>query len=131
MKKTIFFILPLLFCISGYSQSRPKNCPDIDLIKAQGLTYTFYNSQTDNYSAYSQSQFNSDYDWGFAIGPISAKNQDDALVLANELLQQASGNPKPKYNQIINAWTCEYDLPGLYRAFAATAKDLTKLNLRQ
>lgn len=77
-------------CLSSPSFAIEQLCPDIEVIKSQGLPYArkienFF-SAANNYYAYNTSNFDTNYSWLFTIAPVTASSEKKALIAANELL---------------------------------------------
>lgn len=121
--KKMLFILVWGFSVLSFADDGPGACPDVSQIKSQPLTAYMYYDPVKAYSVFTQATYDSSYMWGFGIAPIDESNGEAAMKVANDLLPLVTGNPSPHYYSQANAWICEYELPGNYRAMAATQMD--------
>lgn len=74
------------FVLSGFVFAADNIiCPDIADIKAESMTMV-EEIGLDYFITYNVSNYSTNSQWGFAIAPIQADSEDDALNVANDLL---------------------------------------------
>ncbi|MDX2345448.1 MAG: DUF4949 domain-containing protein [Legionella sp.] len=125
-------LLGTLFCINTFSFAAtleaPPQCPDINLIKLEGVSNAFYIEPLldhKKYFIYEQSKYNTPQNWLFGIVNINAETKSAAVLKASNLLETVSGEPKATLIPLtspekINVWICEYETEDGYLAQAAT-----------
>ena len=125
MKNKLFGLLLLLLPGVMFASGKDivETCPDLSLIKAEGITSAKYYF-TYGYLAYNKSHYNTDKEWIFGIGFIDASNSTKAEDKGNELLLNVTGEPTPTFDKSYRAWVCEYQVADGYTAIAETGRDL-------
>lgn len=86
---------------------KPEVCPNISAIQAEGVTKAV-DSQENIYYTFNQSNYNTEVNWVFIIGPIQSNSPKTAINEGNKLLSTVSGNPEPKEEED-GAWVCDYE----------------------
>ena len=111
----------LLLSSVTFAKELPSQCPDVNAIKAEGLSAV--ELITDNYYfAYQQSNYNTETDWIFLIGIIEGDDEGQVLEDANNLLTGLSGNPSPEEEDDVVG--CLYDLDDEHMAIAVTGDSM-------
>lgn len=83
-------------------------CPGVHALQAEGLQDAA-EILNDFYLTYSTSNYNTDAQWVFMVGPINADTEETALDEGNKILSTLSGNPAAE-DVGDNTWACEYQL---------------------
>lgn len=83
-------------------------CPSINALQAEGLG-TAAEILNDFYLTYNMSQFDTNSQWVFMVGPINADSEESALDEGNQMLATLSGNPSPE-DVGNDAWACQYEI---------------------
>jgi hypothetical protein len=127
MKSNLFALLIsslLTLSVSATSVGSPTVCPDLELIKARGLSTALYFEPQQQYLIYENSHYSTEHQWLFGISGIEAKSRDLAVAKANQLLHDVYGAPSPKRNsRFKNVWVCDYQIDGNYIVQAATGRE--------
>lgn len=91
----------LLFAGSVYAAPMTM-CPNINEIKAEGIDMALP-MMGDVYLSYHTSFYNTENNWLFAIGPIQAESDEEAIDIGNEVLEgmNASAIPEENGNDIV------------------------------
>ncbi|MBN9226944.1 MULTISPECIES: DUF4949 domain-containing protein [Legionella] len=71
--------------LAGSAFAIDTGCPDLSAIQAEGITMADLIGN-DYYISYSLSNFGTSSNWGFAIGPVQADSDEDALDTSNQIL---------------------------------------------
>ena len=106
-------------------------CPDLNRIQAVGISmaselgYGFF-------VGYSIDNFNTSSTWGFAIGPVQADSDEDAITVSNEILANmtAPGLPDPSEE---NELVCLYETgrDGVFAIAINNAYALSPMKFKQ
>lgn len=83
-------------------------CPSIHALQAKGL-HAAAKIPNDFYLTYNRSNYTTDAQWLFMIGPINADTEENALGEGNKILSTLSGNPSAE-DVGDKTWACEYQL---------------------
>jgi hypothetical protein len=81
-------------------------CPDINDIKAEGMTMAEV-IMNNLYFSYNLSNYNTESTWGFVIAPIEAESSDEAIDTANDILSLMSAPGVPQEDE--NGFICTYE----------------------
>lgn len=123
MNSKVITVLCFLISVNALANTNgaPSICPDLELIKARGLSIALYFEPQQNYLIYEQHHYGSEHKWLFGIAGIKAKSRDIAVAKGNQLLHDVYGAPSPKRDpRFTNVWVCDYQIDGNYLAQAAT-----------
>jgi hypothetical protein len=107
-------ILPVLAsalfvsAVSFAAPTIPSQCPDAQAIQDEGIS-DVEKMRKNLFFGYTISEFDTDTNWYFIIGPITAKTNDEAMDGATDLLTMMSGSPSPETEEDIVY--CQYDMP--------------------
>jgi len=112
--KLVTFAGALILAGSAFA-SQQQGCPDINDIKAEGLNMAEQIAMG-YYATYNISHYNTDYSWGFIIGPVEANDEESALEGANFILSEMTAPGVPDQN------LCEYDT-GISNMLAVAIRD--------
>lgn len=120
----VTFIGAAVIAGSVYAQ-QPAKCPDIDAIKAEGLTEVFP-WEENKYLAAHLSSYDTEQQWMFVVGIIKAESEEEALSKGNAALPGLAGKPvpHPEGSDIL----CKYRLRGKEMAFAMHSDDMMSIN---
>jgi hypothetical protein len=81
-------------------------CPDINDIKAEGMTMAEV-IMNNLYFSYNLSNYNTESTWGFVIAPIEAESSGEAIDTANDILSTMSSPGVPQEDE--NGFICTYE----------------------
>ncbi|KTD69754.1 hypothetical protein Lsan_0202 [Legionella santicrucis] len=102
--KLASFTAALIFAGSTFAQD--VVCPDLGEIQKIGINKASIVDRN-HYVGYSVHHYNTDSDWGFAIGPIKAGSEGETLEKTNQILSKMSGVGIPdSYNEEV---VCFYE----------------------
>lgn len=107
--------------LAGSAFANKEACPSLSDLQAVGITMS--SVLVDNlYVGYSIDNYNTSSIWGFAIGPVEADSDGEAIAATNEILanMSAPGIPDPGND---NDLVCFYDT-GMPDIFAVAVKNL-------
>ncbi|BCA94826.1 DUF4949 domain-containing protein [Legionella antarctica] len=127
--KLTAFAGALILAGSAFS-SQETTCPDINDIKAEGLSMA-EQIGPDIYLTYNISTYNTASNWGFIIAPLLGDSDDVALDAANEIL--STMNAPGVIDQHSGAMVCTYET-GHQNVVAAAIKDdetISPMKLKQ
>ncbi|TAL64767.1 MAG: DUF4949 domain-containing protein [Legionella sp.] len=87
--------------------AKPMQCPSLASIKAEGLTYAeeIYEGL---YLDYSMSNYDTETNWFFLMGPIRADSTENAITEGNKVLATLSGTATPETDEEGDI-VCEYN----------------------
>ncbi|CAM2788746.1 hemin binding protein Hbp [Legionella steigerwaltii] len=98
--------------LAGSAFAIDAGCPDLSALQAEGISMADLIGN-DYYVGYSISTFGSDANWGFAIGPVQADSDEDALDASNQILNNMTTPGFPlELDQ--NVLVCLYDTGNPY-----------------
>ncbi|HAT6821919.1 TPA: DUF4949 domain-containing protein [Legionella pneumophila] len=127
--KLATFFSALILAGSAFA-SQQGACPDINVIKAEGLPMA-EEIGMNYYLAYNISDYSTSSVWGFFIAPIEADSEEGALEASNEVLSMmnAPGVPHQQDEDII----CSYDTgtPNLIAAAIKDGSQISPMKLKQ
>lgn len=119
--KAATFVGALALAASTFAGSHKVDvCPGVDAIKAQGISMVLP-IDFDIYIGMETSNYDTDNEWAFLIGPIESDDYDDAVGLANDALTKVSGAPVPEEEEGITF--CEYNTGSDKLAAVAVSAD--------
>lgn len=103
--KTAVLSTSLLVAANAFAE---VTCPSTAALKSEGLTMTamvfpYF------YLDYQISNFDTDNNWLFAVGPIQCENEEIALEEGNKLMKYLTGNPSPEEDEN-GSVICTYSL---------------------
>ncbi len=127
--KLAAFAGALILAGSAFS-SQQATCPDINDIKAEGLSMA-EQIGPNIYLTYNISTYNTASNWGFIIAPLTGDSDDVALDAANEILSSMSA--PGVVDQHSGALVCTYET-GYQNVMAAAIKDdesISPMKLKQ
>ncbi|QMT59629.1 DUF4949 domain-containing protein [Legionella sp. PC997] len=120
--------LAAAFVLAG-SAFANNACPNLNDLQAEGLSEV-QQIGTNYFIGFSIGQFNS-ATWGFAIGPVQADTEDDALDVSNEILNNMAtpGFPLELDNDTL---VCLYDTGNPY-VYSVAVRDyaISPMKLKQ
>lgn len=124
MSKRLLLLISLSLSAT-FACAHPPACPNIEVIKHQGLSNALYFEPTPEqkqYFIYEQSHYDTPHDWLFGITPIKAATKAEALTEANYILEAVSGTPiaTPVKHQTSHIWLCQYQAEEGYFAQAVS-----------
>jgi len=111
--------------LSGSVFASEAVCPDLGDIQAAGV-YMASSIYGNIYAAFSIDQFNTDSTWAFAIGPVVADDEEDAVDNANEILSNMS-SPGVLMQDGTDR-VCQYDTANPYIYAVAVRGDMVSPN---
>jgi hypothetical protein len=128
--KIATLISALILSGSGFALSQTP-CPNINDIKAEGLTIT-EEMGANIYISYNISAYNTPSIWGFIMAPINSESDIEALDESNNILKEMTAPGVP--DQIGSTTLCTYDT-GRQDVYAGAIKDdsgqITPMKLKQ
>lgn len=101
---------------------KPEQCPNINVVKSEGLITAEEIFGDNFYGALNFSNYGLKEKWAFVIAAIEANNKKQALEIGQKLLKQTSGSPVPTLDDK-ETWVCWYQAPGDYIAVAIEPLD--------
>lgn len=107
-KKKLVTVAGALILASSAYATQEAVCPDINAIKAEGLTMAELVTQN-VYFSYNISTFDTGNYWGFVMAPIEANSSDEAINTANEILTTMSSAGIPTKDREHNEMVCLYE----------------------
>ncbi|WP_367607027.1 DUF4949 domain-containing protein [Legionella sp. W05-934-2] len=97
-------------------------CPGVEAIQAQGISMVLP-IDFNLYIGMETSNYDTDNEWAFLIGPVESEDYDDAVGQANDSLKSLSGSPMPEEEEGVTF--CEYNTGSdELAAIAITADDM-------
>lgn len=123
LSKATTFVGAMTLAVSSFASVKAiDTCPSIESIQAQGISMVLP-IDFDMYIGMETSQYDTDHDWAFLIGPVESDDFDAAVGLANDALQSVSGVPVPEEDEGIAF--CQYNTGNEdLIAIAASADDI-------
>lgn len=107
LSKAATFVGAMTLAVSSFATTHTVDrCPSVDAIKAQGVSMVLP-IDFDLYIGMETSNYDTDTEWAFLIGPILSDDYDDAVGLANDALKSVSGAPVPEEEEGVAF--CEYN----------------------
>lgn len=106
--KLATIVSTLILAGSAYATQNTLVCPGVGAIQSEGLTMSG-EIMTGLYLTYNLSNYNTEVNWVFMVGPVEAESEDESLEHSNELLSVLSGNPTPEEIEQ-DTWACDYNL---------------------
>lgn len=89
-------------------QSKPEQCPNINVVQAVGLTRAEGLVDAPNlYAIFELSHFGLKALWEFVVIPVEAYDEIDAIKKGNDLLKNVSSSPSPEGSSE-RGWFCLY-----------------------
>ena len=127
LKKAAMFLGAMTLAASSFASSQHiDQCPNVDAIQSQGVSMVLP-VDFDMFIGMETSQYDTDSDWVFLIGPIESDDYDDAVGLANDALKTVSGAPMPEEEDGVTF--CEYNTGNEeLGAFAIAGDDMVSTN---
>lgn len=114
LRSAIFTVMLASSLATNASQSEPKTCPNIGLLKNTVISYA---RELDNnmWIAFQERQkYDTEEEWGFAIGILAVENEKNAVLQAQNVLPTLRDPIGPSYEGY-GVWSCVYSLDnGLY-----------------
>jgi len=109
----------LIFAATAFANE--SGCPDLNNIKAEGLSMAVPIVKYSNfYVAFELNEYGTDSNWGFAISPVEARSEEEALRIANGILHTLNAPGIPVEENGIET-VCSYDT-GSTEIFASAHK---------
>lgn len=99
--------ISMTLLLAGSSYATPNlKCPDLDMIKLEGLNRSekIFNHL---FFTYHLSQYDTGYNWAFAIAPIEADSETMSLKKSNEMLETMATPGVSMEEEKV--FVCEYD----------------------
>lgn len=91
--KLASFAAALVFTGSAFANE--SVCPKLSDIQAVGITMASQMAYN-YYIGYSVNHYNTSSSWGFAIGPVEAKSEEDTIEIANDILADLTAPGVPE-----------------------------------
>ncbi len=115
-------------CVLGMSQlamaempPKPESCPATSALSSQPFFMAQQPEDAPGYVAISLGKYNTQDNWGFLMVFIEADNMMQALMIANQNLNNIAGRPQPMPVPGQDMWACVYGVKGTpYQAIAVT-----------
>ncbi len=122
LSKAVTFVGAMTIAVSSFAAIKAVDqCPDVAAIQAQGISMVLP-LDFDLYIGMETSNYQTDSEWAFLIGPVATDDYDAAIGLANDALKNISGSPIPEEEGII---FCEYNTGSdELAAIAVSAEDM-------
>lgn len=98
----------VIFASAAFAATeKAVTCPSLSAIKSEGLSYAeeIYQGL---YLTYSMSNYDTDTNWFFLMGPILADSNENAISEGNKVLATLSGNATPEEDEEGDI-VCEYN----------------------
>ncbi|KTC89710.1 DUF4949 domain-containing protein [Fluoribacter dumoffii] len=98
--------------LAGSAFAMDTTCPNLSDLQAEGISMS-EPLGNNYYVGYSLAHFNSSSNWGFAIGPVQAESDEDAIDVSNQILNNmtAPAFPLELDNDVL---VCLYDTGNPY-----------------
>lgn len=130
-QRLISVLASLMLLGSAFAAQDLPDCPGIASIQSMGVSDSSMIS-TGSYYTYTTSPFDTGSQWLFAIWPISAVDDTDAIDQSNQLLATLDGSPSAQLDTNSNTWFCSYPTPDTNLYALATQLNLgdSRLKLR-
>jgi hypothetical protein len=131
LRKKFAVFFGALFIAGSTFSAQQAICPDINDIKAEGLSMA-EEIGANSYLLYNISAYNTSSTWGFIMAPLEGDAEDMAIEAGNEILNNMSapGTPDQQYG---SPMICTYDT-GRKDIFAAAINDgaqISPMKLKQ
>ncbi len=125
MLKGLSLFLSLSFALPpALAIPKPKACPSVAMLKAQGFVKSQLFRGTKTYVAVNTSHYGTQDKWTLIMWGIEAKNEKDALDIANDYLKTMNGNPEPQSDRNEKSWACLYNVKYYVTMAVTPGKDL-------
>tara|TARA_R110000868_G_scaffold354198_1_gene615506 strand:+ start:1895 stop:2317 length:423 start_codon:yes stop_codon:yes gene_type:complete len=122
-RKLLAVMAALTLATSSFAMPvKPANCPTADAIRAGGLSKDVVEQDINGMwvVALMQSNFDTQNNWSFVVGQITAQDREDAYAKATASLASVTFARGPLPVTRINRWGCSYNNAANYVAFALT-----------
>lgn len=108
LKKRLAAVASALVLAGSVYAGQEQICPDIEHIKAEGLTMAELITKNVYYS-YNMSTYNTNKMWGFVIAPVEADSIGSAVEAGNVILSTIHGPGLPQELDEHSTVECLYD----------------------
>ncbi|KTC78994.1 hemin binding protein Hbp [Legionella cherrii] len=116
--------------LAGSAFAIDASCPDLSALQAEGISMA-EQIGNDYYIGYSMSNFGSSSEWGFAIGPVQADADEDAVDASNQILNNMT-TPGFPLELDENVLVCLYDTGNPYvYSIAVRGYAISPMKLKQ
>ncbi|STY28719.1 hemin binding protein (Hbp) homolog [Legionella wadsworthii] len=123
--------ITIALALTGSAFAKESVCPDlhdlkrVGIQKASQLAYNYF-------IGYSIDNYNSATSWGFAIGPVEAKSEEETIEITNEILEDMTAPGVPEAGRGDDL-VCMYETgdPNIIAVAIKGYEDISPVKLKQ